>query len=248
LTNPDAPVNLQEIVASRTPTSISFQWEEGAANGGTAVLDYRVSYDQANDDFVYLVSNLNALTYTAESLTFGLFYKFKVEARNAYGYSEFSSIVTILCAAAPEQVAVPTSTVFENQVIFDWSAPVANGKPITSYTIYFRQSDDTYSTEVVNCDGTDATIIANTQCTVALSVFTAAPYSLLQGENLNIKLTATNDYGVSPMSEYGGGGIIESIPDAPILLENVLSITLDDRIGLVWSDGLTNGGSQVIDY
>ena len=81
---------------------------------------------------------MNALTYTAEGLTFGLYYKFKIESRNAFGYSEYSDTVTILCAMEPEQVVVPTSTVFENEVIFDWSAPVANGKPITHYTVYFR--------------------------------------------------------------------------------------------------------------
>lgn len=45
LTNPDAPVNLVEIVASRTPTSISIDWQEGAANGGDTVDGYRVWYD-----------------------------------------------------------------------------------------------------------------------------------------------------------------------------------------------------------
>lgn len=34
LTAPDAPINLLEIVASRSATSISISWEFGAANGG----------------------------------------------------------------------------------------------------------------------------------------------------------------------------------------------------------------------
>lgn len=37
--------------------------------------------------------------------------------------------------------------------------------------------------------------------------------------------------------------MIQLVPDAPVLLENVLSITLDDRIGLVWFDGESNGGT-----
>lgn len=45
LTYPDAPVNLAEQVASRTASSISFTWEEGASNGGAPVLDYRVAFD-----------------------------------------------------------------------------------------------------------------------------------------------------------------------------------------------------------
>lgn len=71
LTNPDAPVNLVEIVASRTPTSISIDWQEGAANGGDTVDGYRVWYDQANDDFVILVPETNLLTHTEIDLTSG---------------------------------------------------------------------------------------------------------------------------------------------------------------------------------
>jgi hypothetical protein len=36
---------LAEIVASRTPTTISFDWLEGAANGGAVVEDYTITYD-----------------------------------------------------------------------------------------------------------------------------------------------------------------------------------------------------------
>jgi hypothetical protein len=45
LTNPDAPVNLDETIASRSATSITLSWELGIENGGSAVLDYRVSTD-----------------------------------------------------------------------------------------------------------------------------------------------------------------------------------------------------------
>jgi hypothetical protein len=78
LTNPDAPVNLAEIVALRTPTSISIEWEEGAANGGDIVDGYRIWYDQADDDFVILVPHTNLLTHTEIDLTSGQIYKFKV--------------------------------------------------------------------------------------------------------------------------------------------------------------------------
>jgi hypothetical protein len=98
LTYPDAPVSLAETISERTSSSITISWSEGAANGGTDVLDYRVTYDQSNDDYLVLVSELNALTYTAIGLTAGNTYKFKVEARNSYGYSAYSDIVAILCA------------------------------------------------------------------------------------------------------------------------------------------------------
>lgn len=109
LTYPDAPVDLTETVAERTSSSITFSWSEGATNGGTPVLDYRVSYDQSIDDYVVLTSLLDQLTYTASGLTFGNTYKFKVEARNSFGYSVYSEVASILCAAAPSRPAKPST-------------------------------------------------------------------------------------------------------------------------------------------
>jgi hypothetical protein len=44
---PDVPINLQGTIAARTEESITFTWEPGVEDGGTPILDYRVSYDQA---------------------------------------------------------------------------------------------------------------------------------------------------------------------------------------------------------
>ena len=85
-----------------------------------------------------LKSNLNSLQWTASGLTSGLYYKFKVEARTSFGFSDATDEVSILCAAAPSQVDVPTSYTFEDSVVFDWSEPVTNGLQIDAYTIYFR--------------------------------------------------------------------------------------------------------------
>ena len=45
LTKPDAPVSLAETVSLRSATSITFSWTKGAQNGGSEVIDYRVTYD-----------------------------------------------------------------------------------------------------------------------------------------------------------------------------------------------------------
>jgi hypothetical protein len=44
-TNPDAPVSLQDAPLVTAATQVGLTWLEGAANGGTAVIDYRISYD-----------------------------------------------------------------------------------------------------------------------------------------------------------------------------------------------------------
>lgn len=103
LTYPDAPLNLKEITAARTSSSITLSWTAGLKNGGTPVLDYRVSFDQSTGDYIVLASLLNQGAYTALGLTFGRTYNFKVEARNSYGYSAYSQVISILCAAEPER-------------------------------------------------------------------------------------------------------------------------------------------------
>jgi hypothetical protein len=43
ITTPDAPYNLAENTALRDPTSIGLTWNEGAANGGNPVTEYRIN-------------------------------------------------------------------------------------------------------------------------------------------------------------------------------------------------------------
>lgn len=87
---PDAPLNLQETVEARTEQSIRFTWQAGLEDGGTPVLDYRVSYDQATDTWEVLETGVTEHFYLKQQLTAGLTYKFKVEARTAFGYSDYS--------------------------------------------------------------------------------------------------------------------------------------------------------------
>jgi len=58
-----------------------------------------------------LASGVLQTTYTATGLTYGLVYKFKVEAQNGFGYSDFSEEISILCASFPEKPNAPTTSV-----------------------------------------------------------------------------------------------------------------------------------------
>lgn len=78
LTNPDAPINFAEDFNSKSATQIGLTWDDGAANGGTTVNDYQITYDQGIDDYVVLASNVATQSYIATSLTTGTVYKFKV--------------------------------------------------------------------------------------------------------------------------------------------------------------------------
>lgn len=45
VTKPDAPVDLTEETSLRTATSLGLTWNAGADDGGTPVLDYRISME-----------------------------------------------------------------------------------------------------------------------------------------------------------------------------------------------------------
>ena len=120
------------------------------------MLDYRVSSDQSSGVYVILAMMVHEKSYTATGLTAGNTYKFKVEARNLYGYSSYSEIATILCATNPSMPLTPTTTVVNDEVIVDWTAPSDQGTEILGYYLYVRQSDNQYTQELTHCDGSTA--------------------------------------------------------------------------------------------
>lgn len=103
LTYPDPPVALVNNVATTSATETALSWSTGASDGGTPIIDYRISYSAVGAGvFNTLAAGIQTTTY---STTFpqGSEYTYRVESRNAYGYStSFSNQVTILQAQVPD--------------------------------------------------------------------------------------------------------------------------------------------------
>jgi hypothetical protein len=66
-----------------------------------------------------------------------------VEARNVYGYSFESAVLSVTAAQTPDQPAAPTTAWDQpnDAVVVTWVEPHAGGTPITGYKVYLRQSD-----------------------------------------------------------------------------------------------------------
>lgn len=62
-------------------------------------------------------------------------YKFKVEVRNRWDYSDYSDELTVLCAYKPTEPAEPVTSVVAADVIIDWEAPFNGGSPIIGYRV-----------------------------------------------------------------------------------------------------------------
>jgi hypothetical protein len=55
-------------------------------------------------------------------------------------------------------------------------------------------------------------------------------------------------YGDSTFSAVGNGASIWVVPDAPLFLTNNAEITNAFEIGLLWQEGVNNGGTEVLDF
>ncbi len=59
-------------------------------------------------------------------------------------------------------------------------------------------------------------------------------------------LNSTSGFGLD--STTGSGGILITNPDPPISLSEVVSLRTNTTLGLSWVNGLSDGGSPVLDY
>jgi len=231
-------------------TQIGFTWLDGAQDGGTPVLDYKISYADNGGEYTTLEIGVTAKTYTVINMLSGHTYGFKVQARNNFGYSDFSQEVLITAAKVPAKPAPPTTTFQRETVLIDWVAPDAGGSPIKGYRIFVRQNDGvTFTLELDNCDGTTSqTIISDTQCTIKVSTLRDAPFNLPWGAGVFVKVLAFNSYGDSELSDAGNGAVIITYADAPVSLIETASARSATSITFSWTAGATNGGSTVSGY
>ena len=68
------------------------------------MIDYRVNWDQGTGSYVVLDSGVTGLSYSSSvALTPNTIYKFKLESRNAFGFSTtLSSEISIRAAKIPD--------------------------------------------------------------------------------------------------------------------------------------------------
>lgn len=72
-------------------------WNTPTFNGGSPVIDYLVMFATGSGAYVNLTS-VTVVNYKLTGVTTGVTYKFKILARNAFGYSIESNEVIILAA------------------------------------------------------------------------------------------------------------------------------------------------------
>jgi hypothetical protein len=71
---------------------------------------------------------------------------------------------------------------------------------------------------------------------------------MVLGDHIYAIITAYNDYGDSFESVPGDGAAVVFLPDAPYNLANNAAVTSATTIGLIWTEGDSDGGMPILDY
>lgn len=145
-------------------------------------------------------------------------YKFKIRAKNRWGFGPFSAVTTIVASGPPFKVLTVSTTVESATGDFSitWTAPVINGASITNYLVEIRDNSNIWKTSVATCDGSLLSIIGTRKCTIPMQTLTGSDFNLPYGTLVQVRVTPTNNKGTGPTSDLlTSGATIRTAPLKP---------------------------------
>jgi uncharacterized repeat protein (TIGR02543 family) len=229
---PTAPTSVTGTVANGSSVvSVS-----GASANGSAITGYTV---QAYDGTGAAVSGKTctitspATSCTVSGLANGSGYTFKATTTNGVGTSGESSASAAVTPAgvpsAPTGLSVTSGT---GKVTVSWTAPSANGSPITGYSV------QAYDPDGNAVSGATCTISApSTSCDVTTN--------LSEGVAYTFKVSAINAAGTGSASAASTSAVVNSAPSAP---RNVAATSANGSAVVSWDAPLEERGSAVTGY
>ncbi len=75
---PGLPTALTRDNVNTSKTQAAFTWTTPISNGGSAIIDYTIMWDQGTGTFVQAAAGITLTSYTKTGLTAGTTYNFKV--------------------------------------------------------------------------------------------------------------------------------------------------------------------------
>lgn len=125
---PDAPINLSVNDTISNAVVIGIYWQNAVETGGRPILDHRIWYDQGVGSWVILDYGITGFSYvTSVPLIAGVSYSFKIQSRNAVGFSGFSNTVSTIAAQTPDSPNTPYTAISGSNVIIGWQEPNNQG-------------------------------------------------------------------------------------------------------------------------
>ena len=98
-------------------------------NGGDEIIDYAIEMDNNGSGiFTEVKSDATSPTHLQTISSAGFTYKFRVRARNGIGYSNYSTVFSIVSATVPSKPDAPSTFVTnEYEILVSWNLPSDQG-------------------------------------------------------------------------------------------------------------------------
>ncbi len=129
--------------------AVDLYWDPPAYNGGTPITDYEYRYRQSGGSWNDWASagnaNVELPEYLVTGLTNGTTYQFQVRARNAVGTGPSTETLSETPKAKKPDVPTGVSAAAGSttgSIVLTWTAPDANGSPITDYKVAYCKYDN----------------------------------------------------------------------------------------------------------
>jgi hypothetical protein len=228
--------------------------------GGSPVLSYNAQWDLGSgglyENLVGYVSDFAATGFTVTSgIRAGAPIRFRVRAKNMWGWGPYSGVLLATPSAVPEQMEPPTTAIepVAGAVVVSWTAPPDNAARITAYSIEALDAAGSVWSEVPGdaCDGSREALVAARSCTVPMAAFTAPPFGLLQGALIRVRAAAFNVRGWGLPSAPSSGGAAVRTPPTYMAAPARDPSSSDSQIVLVWSplsSTADTGGAAILSY
>ena len=229
---------------SATTSSIRFNWSPPADDGGSSINSYyarRKETADTNWGDAFVIGTSTATNYTITGLLHSTSYDIQILARNDIGFGAWSESLTVSTnvATAPSQVATFFSSgITPNQIIFEWTAPVADGgSDITAYFLEVKPST------LPTWGGIGYRSFTNNPNTFSRNVL-----NLIHTTSYDARIAAMNDAGIGTTRSITVSTAAATVPlEMPAPRSQSIGTT---GIAIIWDfvTGTDTGGSPITSY
>jgi hypothetical protein len=225
-TTPDAPT-LNSV--TRGYRQLTANFSAPAFNGGSDITDYE--YSTNGGSTWASMGQTTTANYAITGLADFTEYNVRVRAANVAGGGAHSSTVAQYTAGLPGTVTGVSATSNANtQSVVSWTAPDANGTPITDYVIQYSTSS-TFASSITTFSHTASSAISITVT------------GLSNGSTYYFRVKAVNAVGESAgWSVISAGAVPATAPSAPVI---GTSTTSDRSVTINWTASTSTGGAAV---
>ncbi len=230
-----APDSITDLTAARDATNpgrqLNLSWTAPAANG-SPLTGYTLQVITTVVPFwrTLPAPSTATTTYSHTGLTPGLAHSYRIQSRNSVGNSPWSNISDFVLTAALRPDAVTNLTATKDatngarEIDLSWSAPAANGRAITSYTLQRKSGGGSFT---------------NLSTTIGAGARRYSDTGLTPGTEYTYRLRATNSIGDAGWSNEPSATTDNAPPDA--ITDLTATKNGARRVDLTWSTPAANG-------